>query len=303
MNSIHLTPVQERSPGIGEITALLLPELGLRYSLRAQRLRHLAAEHAMGDYLRFVARIADVQQQLLDSAPLPAALKASLAARLEHPGAPLAGNADLSEPYWQELLRHLCEALYIDSSPTIRATLDAVTALDAAALHAKAQALLAGRFAEVDSGQALFIWAALALYFTQLAAHLPASAKACVGEHRQHCPVCASTPVASLIMSGAQAGLRYLHCGLCESRWHMVRVKCSNCEATGNLDYWSLEQHNAAAKAESCGDCHSYLKVFYPEHDSALELVADDLASLALDGELERQGFARSGLNPFLFPG
>jgi len=31
--------------------------------------------------------------------------------------------------------------------------------------------------------------------------------------------------------------------------------------------------------------------------------VADDLASIALDAEVERQGFDRSGVNPFLFPG
>ena len=30
---------------------------------------------------------------------------------------------------------------------------------------------------------------------------------------------------------------------------------------------------------------------------------ADDLASLALDAELEREGFARSGPHPLLFPG
>ncbi|MNP58807.1 formate dehydrogenase accessory protein FdhE [compost metagenome] len=104
-------------------------------------------------------------------------------------------------------------------------------------------------------------------------------------------------------MTGAQAGLRYLQCSLCECRWHMVRVKCSNCEATGALDYWSLERQDAAVKAESCNDCHSYLKVFYPEKDRDQELLADDLASLALDAEVEREGFGRSGVSPFLFPG
>ena len=63
-----------------------------------------------------------------------------------------------------------------------------------------------------------------------------------------------------------------------------------------------LDDENAAIKAESCGDCHSYLKAFYLQTDPGLELVADDLASLALDAEVEREGFARSGFNPLLTP-
>ena len=56
-------------------------------------------------------------------------------------------------------------------------------------------------------------------------------------------------------------------------------------------------------QAESCGECRSYLKVFYPEHERELEVLADDLASLGLDAEVEREGFGRSGVSPFLFPG
>lgn len=33
-----------------------------------------------------------------------------------------------------------------------------------------------------------------------------------------------------------------------------------------------------------------------------LELVADDLASLALDAEMEEKEFARSGINPLMLP-
>ena len=106
-----------------------------------------------------------------------------------------------------------------------------------------------------------------------------------------------------MVLGGAQSGLRYLHCRLCESRWHMVRAKCSNCEQTGNLDYWSLDSKEASIKAESCLDCHSYLKVLYLDRDPKLETFADDLASLVLDAQIEQEGFARSGLNPFLFPG
>ncbi len=46
-----------------------------------------------------------------------------------------------------------------------------------------------------------------------------------------------------------------------------MRVKCSNCE-------------QAAVKAESYGDCGTYLKILYQEKDPQVEAVADDLASL-----------------------
>ncbi|SFD20787.1 formate dehydrogenase formation protein, partial [Pragia fontium DSM 5563 = ATCC 49100] len=36
--------------------------------------------------------------------------------------------------------------------------------------------------------------------------------------------------------------------------------------------------------------------------DQNVEPVADDLASLVLDAKVEEEGFARSGVNPFLFP-
>ena len=55
-------------------------------------------------------------------------------------------------------------------------------------------------------------------------------------------------------------------------------------------------------KAESCGDCGSYLKVMYQEKDAYVEPVADDLSTILLDAEMEQKEFAKSGLNPFLFP-
>ena len=56
-------------------------------------------------------------------------------------------------------------------------------------------------------------------------------------------------------------------------------------------------------KAESCGDCGTYLKIMYQEKDPKVEAVADDLASLVLDARMEQEGFARISINPFMFPG
>ena len=47
----------------------------------------------------------------------------------------------------------------------------------------------------------------------------------------------------------------------------------------------------------------SALKILYQEKDPKIEAVADDLASLVLDARMEQEGYARSSINPFLFPG
>jgi len=302
MSSIKLKPVEQATGGVGEISPLLLPVLRNYFAERAVRLRQLAEGHQQAAYLMFAARVAEAQQVVLASLPVAADEVHALAELLGH-GAPLDVRRLPRSAYWQVALVQLIEPLRSEANASVAMALDAITGMSAAQRESCAEHLLEGRYEQVDSGQAVLFWAALTLYFSQLAEVLPATAQALVGEQRQYCPVCTSAPVASVILTGKRAGLRYLHCGLCESRWHMVRVKCSNCEGTGKLDYWSLDQQDSPIKAESCGDCGSYLKVFYPEHDLALEPVADDIASLVLDAGLEAEGFARSSVNPFLFPG
>ncbi|MGC6746014.1 formate dehydrogenase accessory protein FdhE [Escherichia coli] len=57
-------------------------------------------------------------------------------------------------------------------------------------------------------------------------------------------------------------------------------------------------------KAESCDDCGTYLKnSLSGKRSKKIEAVADDLASLVLDARMEQEGYARSSINPFLFPG
>lgn len=302
MSSITLKPVEDLVADAGEITALLLPELLNHYQKRASRLRELAEGHEQGSYLLFAAQVAAAQQTLLEQMPVPALEVSALAVRLDR-AIPLQATSLQRSAYWQAVLKQLLEHLAVEATLPTRQVLDSLAEMSPEQLDACADHLLHGRHERLQGGQAVFIWAALMLYFTQLAAALPATAHASTGEQRHCCPVCGSAPVASEILTGKLSGLRYLHCSLCESRWHMVRAKCSNCEETGKLDYWSLDDQKSPVKAESCGDCSSYLKVFYYEHDRALEPVADDLASLDLDAAVEQEGFARSSFNPFLFAG
>ena len=168
-------------------------------------------------------------------------------------------------------------------------------------LFAKAQHLLMGRYAEVSSNESLFIWCALSVYYTQLASLLPGKAVADTAQQCWHCPVCQSSPTASIIHIGQNTGLRYLHCSLCESEWYVPRAKCTNCDNLENITYYSLDRELSAIKTECCEKCHSYLKIFYQDQDPHLDIVADDINSLVLDMETEKLGFAKSGINTLLF--
>ncbi|WP_031617318.1 formate dehydrogenase accessory protein FdhE domain-containing protein, partial [Salmonella enterica] len=65
-----------------------------------------------------------------------------------------------------------------------------------------ASALFASDFASVSSDKAPFIWAALSLYWAQMASLIPGKARAEYGEARQYCPVCGSMPVSSMVQIG-----------------------------------------------------------------------------------------------------
>lgn len=270
------------------------------YFRRAERLRKLAENNPFGDYLNFAAEIAEAQLALLEAQPI-ANHKEELTAYLANSQGdkPLNAKRFKRSDEWQTLLLALIEKIRPHANDSMQPTLEWLEKASRSELDQLADHLLNERFEQVSADKAVFLWAALSLYWTQLAQQLPRNTQTEVGE-RHTCPVCDSAPVASLIHFGDTQGLRYLHCSLCESEWNMTRSQCSNCNSSQHVDYWSFEG-NDAVKAESCGDCGSYLKAFYQEKDPHVEPVADDLASLFLDAEMEAKEFARSGLNPFLF--
>lgn len=272
------------------------------YERRAQRLKQLAENNPLHDYLSFVASIVEAQGELLSERPL-SDYRAELDVLLNnHNGIrPLDAKAFQRSAEWRDILLQLIDKLSPQANDTILPALEWLTKASETELESLADHLLNERYHEVGADKAIFIWAALSLYWVQLTQQLPKNTCSEVGEH-QHCPVCGSAPVTSVVHFGNTQGLRYLHCSLCESEWNVVRAKCSNCEQSGKLDYWSLDKAEAAVKAESCGDCGSYLKILYQEKDPYVEPVADDLASIFLDAEMEEKTFSRSGLNPFLFP-
>ncbi|EPN9365771.1 formate dehydrogenase accessory protein FdhE [Cronobacter muytjensii] len=285
------------------IPPLLFPRLKNLYNRRAARLRELAENNPLGDYLRFAALIAHAQEVVLYDHPLEMDLTARIKAAAEQGKPPLDIHVLPRDAHWQKLLQSLIAELKPEMSGPALAVIENLEKASAQELEAMASALFSADFSAVSSDKAPFIWAALSLYWAQMASLIPGKARAEYGEARQFCPACGSMPVSSMVHIGSSQGLRYLHCNLCETEWHVVRIKCSNCEQTRDLHYWSLESEQASIKAESCGDCGTYLKILYQEKDPNVEAVADDLASLVLDARMEQEGFARSSINPFLFPG
>ncbi|OOH92133.1 formate dehydrogenase accessory protein FdhE [Pasteurellaceae bacterium 15-036681] len=272
------------------------------YMRRAKRLRQLAENNPFGDYLEFVANIVDVQADLLATQPIANISEKLTAYLTERDGIkPLDVKTFKRSSEWRELLLALIEKFKPYAKESTLPTLEWLEKASSSELDKMADDLLAERFELVGADKAVFLWAALSLYWVQLTQQLPRNAKAELGEDRHTCPVCDSAPVASVVHFGEVQGLRYLHCSMCESEWHMVRTKCSNCDQSGKLDYWSLDTTDAAVKAESCGDCGSYLKILHQDKDPHVEPIADDLATLFLDAEMEQKGLARSAINPFLF--
>ena len=79
-------------------------------------------------------------------------------------------------------------------------------------------------------------------------------------------------------------------------------MKCLCCGSTKGVGYRVIDDGSAdpVIKAEICDECHSWVKIFYQNRDTALEAVADDIASLGLDALLRDSEWRRGGFNPFL---
>ncbi len=285
----------------GEIPFLHIPERNWIFRDRAERLRTLAQGHAMKDFLLFAAGICDAQQAVLHAFPeVPLPPETQLQLCREHGMPPLSVQSWLRDPAWQEALSLITAQIQEKANPVARESLARLQQMDGAGLEALADAILSGRYERIDLAAAPFVAAALQVYWTHMATTLGDRAFG-RSDVANLCPVCASHPVSSVVRIGsAEQGLRYLCCSLCETQWHMVRVKCSNCESTKGISYLMIEGTSGAVKAESCDECGSYLKIMYMDKDPHVDPVADDLATLALDLMMGDSGMLRSGPNLFL---
>lgn len=300
MSSTILQPGEIETPA-SKIPFLRLPERKNIFRQRARRLRSLAEKHPMTDFLSFMAHLADAQQAALDTfrdVPLPDAERLGLCC--EHGMPPLAATGWQRDPAWRTMLQGMMFCLAPHANATVGKTILRLQEMPADELEAIAGRILRSECADADLAQAPLVASALQVYWTHMATTLGESAFARNGIANL-CPVCASAPVASTVRNGGtEHGLRYLQCSLCSAEWHMVRVKCSNCEATSGISYYGIEGSQTPVKAEACEECGSYLKILYMEKDPHVEPVADDLATLTLDVMMNENGLPRSGPNLLL---
>jgi len=313
---VYLETQLQRILPRGEIEALdhnTIPRIQLParesvFATRAARLRQLAVDSPVADYLLLMARLVDAQQNALRGCNAPPASEDRIALAQAHGMPPLQAVGWPRDPLWRDILRQLVDevaggqdvpAEALEVCAALRRALDE----DTESLEDLAEAVLSEQHRGVDGAAAPFVMAALQVYWTDLASRfdekqLPVASPFGV------CPVCASLPVASVVRVGGQfEGYRYLCCSLCATQWHMVRVKCSHCEDVESVAYQAIEGRTPAIKAETCDHCHTYRKIFYQDKDLNVEPVADDLASLMLDVLVGEAGYSRASGNPLLWHG
>ena len=295
-------------PANDAIRRILPPDPGRIFALRAARLRSLAHGHSLGDWLVFLSDLAEAQQYAADNLPpaTPPSAQALAQARL-HALPPLTGTCRPERAAWQRALELIDSTLRPHAPPKVQAALEALMnapqRFDALAL-----ALLNGQATENSESDALpaaallpLVAAALQVVWTVHAAQI-APEQIGDGAPAELCPCCGQPPVASLVRLDEQQvnNLRYLHCALCNTAWNRARAICTACGNEAQVAYRQIEGSNGAVRAETCDACGSYLKIVYQEQDIAVDPVADDLATLALDLLLDEAGYARSGPNYLL---
>lgn len=291
----------------GGVTApepLLLPDARTRFAATADRLGTRADGHPMEAWLRFMAGLAQAQHEAvvgLDSlpAPDPAAVRQAVEARLP----PLAADGHRRDPLWRVALKVLLHSCGGDCPDQARAVVAGLCARSAGAVERLADDFLSGGVEPAEAGAALYVAAALQVYFTALAARLSAAEVRLLPE-RGLCPCCGSTPVAGVVTaSGPTPGTRYLHCSLCSTAWNHVRAVCVTCGKSGRVELIGIEGDTEAVKAEACGDCKTYAKMLYQAKDTKVDPVADDLASFGLDVLVAEAGWRRHAPNPLVLVG
>ena len=309
-----LEPGQIETLAERSIPRIRLPDRACVFARRAARLRELAPSAALGDYLQFLAVLVEAQHAVLAQLPLGSRAPEHAARSSDHAMPPIDAALWLRAQEWRATLLTLCAALAARPGfPT--AVGDGIATIRGATpdwIEAQARALLAAPDAAVDAQIAPLVMAALQVHAVALAAGFVAAEVKAL-DIPGVCPLCGTLPVASIVCAQSPyQGYRYLHCALCATEWHMVRVQCSQCGASGkNIGYHCLarktlnqnrsEEGGTAVRAESCDQCRGYRKIMYQEKDPSVEPVADDVASVALDLLLGEEGYHRLSNNPLLW--
>jgi FdhE protein len=288
--------------GVKAPEALILPDPATRFARSAARLEALSAGHPMTEWLRFMARLAQAQHAAATAlGPFAGPSQAAVEQAVEAHMPPLAADGHRRDPAWRDGLNMLLDDFDRATVPApAKAVMASLRNSEAGAVESLADRFLSGAVDAGEAGAALYVAAALQVYFTRLAADLPLASLRLL-PRRGLCPCCGSTPVAGAVLaSGQTSGARYLYCSLCAAAWNHVRAVCISCGQSRSLSLKEIEGGPGVVKAETCDECRSYAKMLYQSRDANVDPYADDLATLGLDFLVAEAGWARHAPNPLL---
>lgn len=293
---------EEIEKGFFSIPFWLVPESDT-FLLRGNRFKQLAEQDTSewGNYLLLLAAVSEAQHHLLSHCQItPLTTK-----KMDPINAPV---LDIHSLHWADsftiLLPLFYEQIKLDLPTKARSTLHMLCHMEVEARNALVKQVLEQDAASRNHEAIIWINAVLQVIWTHSALQLtPIDVP--VTEKRSECPCCGSDAVGSVILQNSNMeNLRYLHCGLCNSRWNALRAKCTFCSNTKGMSLQSIETVTQGAlhgaSGECCESCHSYRKMYHLNKEQYADPVADDLASLALDMLLGEAGYTRGGANPFL---
>ncbi|XXQ67494.1 formate dehydrogenase accessory protein FdhE [Neisseriaceae bacterium B1] len=272
------------------------------FAERAIRFDELAQVDESGwrEYLALMVTVCRAQDSVLNHVVSQVSLP-------EHQGETRLPESDgMTIPaHFYIFLQHLIAELQGKVNDTVQTALNDLVARSETELNDMAARVLRDEVAQNEQPFKLWLHAALQCAWTAWAVQLK-DGDVAEQEDRTHCPCCGGDAVASVVLNGGDwHGLRYLHCALCNSRWNALRAKCTFCNDQSAISLEKIEDVTApdvykGARAECCGKCGHYRKLFLLPEQQYADTIADDLASLALDVLVGEEGSLRGGHNPFL---
>lgn len=280
---------------------VVLPQPDTVFAARARRFRALAPDHRLAPYLDFLAGLSDAQASMAGSmaaASGPSAQEVERSVRFDMPA--IARESLPVDDATLAALHGLFDATTDLAMPdTARAALSRLRLASDEDLATRVRAILGLSIPVEEMAEHVFVGAAVQVWLARMAAGLEGPPLGFIGDGV--CPACGGPPATSSIVNWAEADRsRFALCGLCATRWNVVRVKCLACSSTKGIHYRSIEGVEPTIRAECCDECRSYVKILSEDTDPALEGIADDVGSLGLDMLVREEGFRRAGFDIFL---
>ena len=296
----ELQPDPSLIGGVPKPPLAFLPEPVKLFQMRARRFAFLAENHDLAPYLRFLAELSRLQARLAATLePVIAVPTTRITEAAGHAMPPIDRHALVDDAALAATFAALLDgAAELTMPEPAREALDAARAAGDDDRRWLLSNVLADGIPDDATAAHLFAAAAVQIHLARLAATLDAAALVPVGTGV--CPACGGRPVTSSVMgTPGIENIRYASCAGCATQWNEVRVKCLCCGSTKGISYRSVETTEATVKAETCRECHHWIKILHQGKNPSLDPVADDVGSLGLDMLMTHSDFRRGSFNPY----